>query len=177
MPISCLYCFSFAKIPLLAGIYYLHCPHVPLKYTRFFQLLPLPRLNPLVIILLQDSSLTMAVVSLQRQSAAGNRLLRTQGISTVQPNKHALHCNLTRFTQCAPSCSVCALHQCLQFIQRLQLNFPLALISRPASSQGKERIDSRPLCLFSVFFLASSYKCVVDGGRKEMKADMAGGIK
>lgn len=114
-----LYCFFFAKMPLLAGIYYLNWPHVPLKYIRFFQLFSLSRLNTLVIISIQDSSITMALVSLQRQYAEENRALQTQGISRVQPNKHPLHCNLTRFTHCAPSCFVCALRQCLQFIQRL----------------------------------------------------------
>lgn len=168
MAVACLCCFFFAKIPLLAGMYYLNWPHVPLKYIRFFQLFSLSRLNTLVIISLQDSSITMALVSLQRQYAEENRALWTQGISRVQPNKHPLHCNLTRFTHCAPSCFVCALRQCLQFIQRLQLNFPLPLISSLSASQGKESIDSRLLCLSSAFFLAMGFKFAVDGGRKEM---------
>lgn len=133
-----------AKIPLSAGIYYLYCqiwPHVLIKYIRFFQLSSLQRLNTLVIILFQNTSITKARVSLLRQPAGENRVVGTQSHSRAQPNKHPLHFNLTRFTHFAAGCFA-ALLQCLQFIQRLQLNFPLPLISSPATSQGKEPIDS-----------------------------------
>lgn len=33
--------------------------------------------------------------------------------------------------------------QCIQFIQRVQLNFPLPLISRPDTRHGKDSIDLR----------------------------------
>lgn len=146
-----------AKIPLSAGIYYLYCqmwPHVLIKRVRFFQLSSLQRLNTLVIVLFQNTRITKARVSLLRQHAGENRVVGTQSHSRAQPNKHPLHFNLTRFTHFAAGCFA-ALLRCLQFIQRLQLNFPLPLISSPATSQGKEPIDSHSPFLSSSSSLTS----------------------
>lgn len=58
-------------------------PHVSIKYIDFFQLFPLWRLNALVIILFQDTSITKALVSPLRQCAEENRVLGTQSISSL----------------------------------------------------------------------------------------------
>lgn len=114
--------------------HYLYCQIWPIKYIRFFQLFSIWRLNSLVIILLQDTCITKAFVSPLKQYAEKikktSRVLGTQSISRAQPNKHPLHFNPSRFTHFTLSCFV-ALLQCLQFILRLQLNFPLPLISSP----------------------------------------------
>lgn len=111
----------------------------------------------------------MAAVSPQSRRAGENRVLEDSRcfFSRVLPNKHPLRCNLTRFTSCAPDYFVCAFHRSIQFIQRLQLNFPLPLICSLAASQAKESIDLCLLCFSSASSLASWYVyiCLMVGER------------